>query len=149
MGAEPHRRTLKNKWGTCLSIIPPKGYGNWRLICLLPLVICWGLLGMGFIFWSFQLSVPLYWVGSSCQRKPSDSWSLGCCTVVYNGMQVGHHLLWWYSLSLLCSWTYESSCFNDVFLLISKPVQNHPPTTKTAVLSYHSPLLKRKHCPSR
>lgn len=86
----------------------------------------------GVLLLELQLSAP-NWVGFNCQREPTGSWNFGHCAVVYKRIQVTSATvafpppalsldLW----KLLSEWC--------IVLLISKPIQYCPTTSKTAAL---------------
>lgn len=80
MGVQPHRRTLENKLGTCLSIIPSKGYRNWRFI-FTPFSHLWRAAGGRGYF----LELP------------------GVCALVLGGIQLSEKALRQLELGLFCS----------------------------------------------
>lgn len=144
----PTRELWENTVGHLTQSYPTWGLQELEIICLLPLVICGELpAGVGCYFWNFQLSAP-NWVGFNCQREPTGSWNFGHCAVVYKRIQITYASvafpppalsldLW----KLLFEWC--------IVLLISKPIQYCPPTTKTAVLKCDLPLFKPKYFPNR
>ena len=144
----PTRELWKNTVGHLTQSYPIWELQELEIFCLLPLVICGGLPArVGCYFWNFSFLRPTEWA-SNCQREPTGSWKFGHSAVVYKRIQVTSATvafpppalsldLW----KLLFEWC--------IVLLISKPIQYCPTTTKTAVLKCDLPLFKHKYFPNR